>query len=43
MGGVSGATGRPLVGELGVCALFGVAVVLVGLALGRSRARAQVA
>ena len=43
MGEVSGATVMPLVGDLGVCALFGVAVVLVGLALGRSRARAQVA
>lgn len=43
MGEVSGATVMPLVGDLGVCALFGVAAVLVGLALGRSRARAQVA
>ena len=41
MGEVSGATVMPLVGNLGVCALFGVAAVLVGLALGRSRSRAQ--
>ncbi len=43
MSEVSGATVMPLVGNLGVCALFGVAAVLVGLALGRSRARAQMA
>ena len=41
MGEVSGATVMPLVGNLGVCALFGVAAVLVGLALGRSRSRSQ--
>ncbi|SFX38423.1 ABC transporter permease [Olsenella sp. kh2p3] len=43
MGEVSTATVLPLVGNLGICALFGVAAVLVGLALGRSRSRAQVA
>ncbi len=35
MGEVSGATVMPLVGDLGVCTLFGVAAVLVGLALGQ--------
>ena len=35
MGEVSTATVLPLVGNLGICALFGVAAVLVGLALGR--------
>lgn len=43
MGEVSSATVVPLMGDLGICALFGVAAVLVGLVLGRSRSRTQVA
>ncbi|MCH3948105.1 MAG: ABC transporter permease [Olsenella sp.] len=43
MGEVSSATVVPLMGDLGICALFGVAAVLVGLVLGRSHTRTQVA
>nr|WP_156797600.1 ABC transporter permease [Olsenella sp. oral taxon 809] len=43
LGEVTAEAVLPLVGDLGVCALFGVAAVLVGLVLGRSRSRAQVA
>jgi ABC-2 type transport system permease protein len=43
MGEVSSATVVPLMGDLGICALFGVTAVLVGLVLGRSRSRTQVA
>ena len=43
MGEVSSAPVVPLMGDLGICALFGVAAVLVGLVLGRSRSRTQVA
>lgn len=38
---VSAATVLPLVGDLGVCALFGVAAVLAGLALGRDSVAGQ--
>ncbi|MEE8704827.1 MAG: ABC transporter permease [Olsenella sp.] len=43
MGEVSAQAVLPLVGDLGVCALFGVAVVLVGLVVGRSRGSAEAA
>lgn len=41
MGEVSTATVLPLVGNLGICALFGVAAVLVGLVLGRDSVTGQ--
>lgn len=41
MGEVSTATVLPLMGDLGICALFGVAAVLVGLALGRDSVTGQ--
>lgn len=41
MGEVSTAAVLPLVGDLGVCALFGIAAVLVGLVLGRDSVTRQ--
>jgi ABC-2 type transport system permease protein len=33
----------PLVGDIGICVLFGIATLLVGLVLGRSRGRSELA
>ncbi|WP_130811057.1 ABC transporter permease [Olsenella sp. Marseille-P4559] len=43
MGSVSLESVTTLLGDIGICALFGVAVLLVGMAVGRSRGRTQAA
>ena len=40
---VTGSNVAQILGDVGVCALFGVAIALVGLVVGRSRSRAQLA
>ncbi|MCC6099301.1 MAG: ABC transporter permease [Olsenella sp.] len=43
MGRVTAKNVMPLVGDIGICALFGIAILLVGLVLGRSRGRSELA
>ena len=43
MGRVTVQNVMPLVGDIGICALFGIATLLVGLVLGRSRGRSELA
>jgi ABC-2 type transport system permease protein len=43
MGQVTVQNVMPLVGDIGICALFGIATLLVGLVLGRSRGRSELA
>jgi ABC-2 type transport system permease protein len=43
MGRVTAQNVMPLVGDIGICALFGIATLLVGLVLGRSRGRSELA
>lgn len=43
MGQVTARNVLPLVGDIGICALFGVAILLVGLVLGRNRTRSELA
>lgn len=43
MGRVTVQNVMPLVGDIGICVLFGIATLLVGLVLGRSRGRSELA
>jgi ABC-2 type transport system permease protein len=43
MGRVTSQNVMPLVGDIGICVLFGIATLLVGLVLGRSRGRSELA